>query len=79
MKSGKTVASVSFLSDRTISMDVEQVTAIEIGEPMEVEPGSWFAEVIIRSGKGILSVQMLADSPERFRIQSPNENPDDSY
>lgn len=76
MKSGKTVASVSFLSDRTISMDVEQVTAIEIGEPMEVEPGSWFAELIIRSANGILSVQMLADNPERFQVLSPNENPD---
>ena len=76
MKSSKTVASVSFLSDRTISMDVEQVTAIEIGEPMEVEPGSWFAELIIRSSNGILSVQMLADNPERFRVLAPNENPD---
>ena len=76
MKSGKTVASVSFLSDRTISMDVEQVTAIEIGEPMEVEPGSWFSELIIRSANGILSVQMLADNPDRFQVLSPNENPD---
>lgn len=79
MKSGKTVASVSFLSDRTISMDVEQVTAIELGEPMEVEPGSWFAELIIRSGNGILSVQMLTDDPSRFRVQTPNENPDENY
>ncbi|HVI51273.1 MAG TPA: hypothetical protein VM661_08705 [Candidatus Sulfotelmatobacter sp.] len=79
MKSGKTVASVSFLSDRTISMDVEQVTAIEIGEPMEVEPGSWFAELIIRSGNGTLSVQMLADDPAHFKILSPNENPDDEF
>ena len=76
MKSSKTVASVSFLSDRTISMDVEQVTAIEMGEPIEVEPGSWFAELIIRSGNGILSVQMLTDDPERFRVLTPNENPD---
>jgi len=75
MKS-KTVASVSFLSDRTISMDVESVAAIEVGEPMEVEPGSWFSELIIRSANGILSIQMLADDPKRFRVTQPNENPD---
>lgn len=72
MKSGKTVASISFLSDHTISMDVEQVSLVEIGEAIQVESGSWFAELIIRSGNGVVSVQMLADSPDRFHIQSPN-------
>ncbi|OIQ86455.1 hypothetical protein GALL_316890 [mine drainage metagenome] len=68
ISSKKTVASVSFLSDRTISMDVEEVTSIDLGQPMEVEPGKWFAELIVRSGNGILSVQMLADTPDRFQV-----------
>jgi hypothetical protein len=63
----KTVASVSFLDNRSISMDVESVNGITIGTPMEVEPGQFFCELIVRSENGIVSLQMLADSPERFQ------------
>ena len=67
MPKGKMVASVSFLDNRSISMDVESVSGITIGTPMEVEEGQWFCELIIRSENGIVSLQMLADSPERFQ------------
>jgi len=48
MKTAKTVASVCFLDNHSISMDVEQVSSIEMGAPMQVEDGTWFCELIIR-------------------------------
>jgi len=72
MKSAKTVASVSFLDNRSISMDMEQVVGIELGAPIEIEPGQWFCELIIRSTNGTVALQMLADAPERFAVESPD-------
>jgi len=65
----KTVASVSFLDNRSISMDVEEVIQIEMGAPMEVEPGNWFCEMLVRTANGTLAIQLLGDDPERFRIR----------
>ncbi len=71
MTKAKTVASVSFLDNHSISMDVENVVGIAIGTPMKLGDGQWFCELIVRSGNGTLAVQMLADSPERFFVRSP--------
>ena len=74
MKTAKTVASVCFLDNHSISMDVEQVSSIEMGAPMQVDDGTWFCEIIIRSANGTLALQMLADSPERFAVQEQEES-----
>ena len=70
MTTAKKLASVSFLNDHSISLDVEQVVDIELGAPMQMEDGSWFCDLIIRSGNGTLAIQMLADNPERFQPRS---------
>ncbi len=66
----KTVAAVSFRNDHSISMDVEDVTSIEMGAPMEAGDGNWFCELIIRSSHGFVAMQLLADDPARFRVRS---------
>jgi hypothetical protein len=71
MKTAKTVASVSFLDNRSISMDVESVVAISVGIPIQVDEGQWFCELIVRSTNGTVAMQLLADSPERFAVEVP--------
>lgn len=71
MKTAKTVASVSFLDNHSISMDVEQVIGIEVGSPMQLDDGTWFCDLIVRSDNGTVAIQMLADSPDRFEVQEP--------
>ena len=71
MKARKTVASVSFHDNHSLSLDIEQVLGIEMGTPIELEEGQWFCEVIVRSHNGNLSVQMIAENPERFRVEVP--------
>ncbi len=71
MTKAKTVASVSFLDNQSISMDVEAVQGIALGAPMEIGEGQWFCELIVRSANGTLAVQMLAESPDRFVIEAP--------
>lgn len=70
MTKAKTVASVSFLDNRSISMDVESVIGITVGTPMRLDDGQWFCEMIIRSANGTVAMQMLADAPERFLVPS---------
>lgn len=64
----KTVAAISFRDNKSVSMDVESVSAIEMGSPMEVEAGVWFCELLIRTENGTVALQLTADSPERFEI-----------
>jgi hypothetical protein len=66
MNKAKTVASICFLDNRSISMDVEAVLGIEFGAPMEVGDGQWFCEMIVRSTNGVVALQLLADNPDRF-------------
>lgn len=66
MSKAKTVASVSFLDNHSISMDVEGVVGLSLGKPMELEPGQWFCELIVRSDNGTLAIQMLANRPDVF-------------
>ena len=46
MKKAKTVASVSFLDNHSISMDVELVHGISLGTPMKIDDDQWFCELI---------------------------------
>ncbi len=65
----KTVASVSFRDDRSLSVDIEDVRAIELGAPIQVaEDGQWFCELIVRGGDGFVALQLLADDPSRFKV-----------
>lgn len=64
----KTVAAVSFRNDHSVSMDIEDVTAIEMGAPMEAGDGRWFCELIVRSANGFVAMQLLADDPSRFKV-----------
>ncbi len=64
----KTVASISFRDNKSISMDVESVNAIEVGSPMEVETGVWFCEMLIRTAHGTVALQLTADDPAKFDV-----------
>lgn len=70
MTKAKTVASVSFLDNRSISMDVEDIVDMELGNPMPVDEGKWFCELLIRTSNGTLAMQLLADDPARFVIRT---------
>lgn len=69
----KTVAAVSFHDNRQISMDVEEIEGIFLGRPVQVAEGKWFCELIIDSAHGKVAVQMLADDPSRFHLETPPE------
>lgn len=71
MSKAKTVASVSFLDNRSLSMDIEDVIGITLGTPIELEAGQWFCDLIVHSNNGKVALQMLADSPDRFAIDLP--------
>lgn len=73
----KPVASVCFLDNRSISMDIETVVGIDVSAPMKLGEGEWFCELIVRSTNGTVALQMLADGPERFAIQAPDMPYDD--
>ncbi len=72
MNKVKSVASVSFNDSRSISMDVEAVVGIELGSPIQIDDDQWVCELIVRSANGMVAIQMLADSPERFETMMPN-------
>ncbi|MFN3075943.1 MAG: hypothetical protein ABT940_03490 [Alphaproteobacteria bacterium] len=63
-----TVGDVSFDDGRSVTMDLENVTVIERGTPMEIGEGQWFCELIVRTETGFVALQMLSDSPEKFEI-----------
>ncbi|PKU25868.1 hypothetical protein [Telmatospirillum siberiense] len=77
MEKAKPVASVCFLDNRSISMDIEAVIGIDVGTPMRLDEGEWFCELIIRSTNGTVALQMLADSPERFALHPPETTYDE--
>ncbi len=66
-----TVASISFRNDKSVSMDVEGVHAIEMAPPMQLEDGSWACELLIRSANGTVAIQLQAESPDSFTVQAP--------
>ncbi|MDR3436930.1 hypothetical protein [Telmatospirillum sp.] len=71
MEKAKPVASVCFLDNRSISMDIESVIELDAGTPMKLGEGEWFCELIVRSANGTVALQLLADSPERFIVHAP--------
>lgn len=66
----KTVAAISFRDNHSLSMDVEDVTRIEAGQPMQLEDGSWTCELLVRSGNGTVALQLLADAPEKLAVHT---------
>lgn len=64
----KTVAAISFNSNHSISMDVEDVQAISMGNPTQLEENQWACELILHTANGKVAVQMLAESPDRFHV-----------
>jgi hypothetical protein len=71
MDKAKPVASVCFLDNRSISMDIEAVIGIDVGTPMRLDEGEWFCELIVRSTNGTVALQLLADNPDRFAVRPP--------
>ena len=71
-KPTKMVASVSFLDNRSISMDVDGVVGISLGTPLMLDDGNWFCELLIRSANGVIALQLLADAPDRFAVAQPS-------
>ena len=63
------VASISFNSNHSLSMDVEGITKITMSQPMQMDDGTWFCELILRSVNGTVAVQLLAETQERFKIE----------
>ncbi len=62
------VAAISFNDNHSLSMDVEGVNAIGAAQPMELEDGTWFLELLIRTGNGTVALQLVADSREKLEI-----------
>ena len=69
----KTVASISFLDNHSLSMDMEAVHQVEITPPMEVEPGLWAASLLIRADSGSVAIQLLADDPSKLDVKTATE------
>jgi len=69
----KTVASISFLDNHSLSMDMEAVHQIEITPPMEVDTGLWTASLLIRADSGTVAIQLLADDPTKLEIKTATE------
>ncbi|TAN63543.1 MAG: hypothetical protein EPN20_09510 [Magnetospirillum sp.] len=62
------VAAISFNDNHSISMDVEGVTYIGAAAPLELDDGTWFTELLIRTSSGTVALQLVADSPEKLAI-----------
>lgn len=70
----KTVAAISFRNDHSLSMDVEDVSRIEIGQPIQLDDGSWGAELLVRSSHGVVAIQLQADSREKLVVLSESDS-----
>ncbi len=69
----KTVAAISFNSNHSISMDVEDVQDISLGKATQLDENQWACELILHTANGNVAVQMLADGPDRFHIRENDE------
>ena len=69
----KTVASISFMDNHSLSMDVDAVHQIEITPPMEVEAGLWTASLLVRADSGTIAIQLLADDPGKLDVKTTEE------
>ncbi len=64
------VAAISFNDNHSVSMDVEGVTYIGTAAPLELDDGTWFLELLIRTKSGTVALQLVADTPEQLAIGS---------
>lgn len=67
----KTVAAISFRDNHSMTMDIEQVSRIEITAPTELEEGVWCCELLIRTANGIVALNMLADEADQLQVVCP--------
>lgn len=67
----KAVAAITFNDNRSMSVDIEGVTRIQGGQPMDLGGGeTWFREIIIRTDRGSVAIQLLADDSEKLQIDT---------
>lgn len=64
------VAAISFNDNHTLSMDVEGVNYIGSAHPIELEDGTWFLELLVRTNNGTVALQLVADSPDKLEIRA---------
>lgn len=64
----QTVAAISFRDNHSLSMDVENVSLIEISTPREVDNGVWFCELMVRSESGTVVLNLVADEPGKLQV-----------
>lgn len=64
----QTVAAISFRDNHSLSMDVENVSLIEISTPREVDNGVWFCELMVRNAGGTVVLNLVADSPDKLQV-----------
>jgi len=62
------LAAISFNDNHSISMDVEGVSYIGTAQPLQLEDGSWFMELLIRTNSGTVALQLVADTPEKLVV-----------
>jgi hypothetical protein len=63
-----TVASISFNSNKSISMDIENVTSIELAPPVEAGDGTWACELFVRSKNGVVALQLTSANPDKLQM-----------
>ncbi len=69
----KTVASISFHDNKNLSIDIENVSGIDIGTPQQMTDDIWFVDLIIRSDAGNVSLQLTADSVDKLKTAEREE------
>ncbi|MCF8479023.1 MAG: hypothetical protein K9H25_01200 [Rhodospirillum sp.] len=67
----KTVASISFKDDHSLSLDVIDVTGIAMGGPLKIDDATWVVEMVVNTRSGKIALQMVGDSPDSFTVVRP--------
>lgn len=63
------LAAISFSDNQSISLDMEGVNHLCTSQPLQLEDGRWFMELLVRSGNGTVALQLVADAAEKLVIQ----------
>jgi hypothetical protein len=63
----KTVAAISFLDNHSLTMDVENVSRIEITAPTQLDDKMWCCELLVRTPHGIVALNMVSDDPAKLQ------------
>ncbi|KAF0223116.1 MAG: hypothetical protein FD176_2087 [Rhodospirillaceae bacterium] len=63
-----TVASISFNSNHSLSMDVEKVARIHITAPLQVDDGIWFCELLVRTDNGTVVLNLMSADPASLQV-----------